>query len=224
MDICGLSVTIPHKESVIKMINALDDNVAGIRAANTLVFKHPNIYGFNTDCSAAVESISKTIDGLEELTLEGARVLILGAGGVARAIAFGLKRAKAKVTICARDFRKADDLATALDCESIDWPTRGNFQCHVLVNCTPVGMYPEMDVTPFEEEWLDKECIVFDTVYNPEQTLLIKHARKAGCTTITGIDMFVRQAAKQFKLFTGKAPDVKLIRYEVKRAISAAKY
>ena len=224
MDIRGLSVTIPHKENVIKMINALDDNVAGIRAANTLVFKHPNIYGYNTDCSAAVESISRTFDEMDDRTLEGSRVLILGAGGVARAIAFGLKRAKAKVTICARDFRKGDDLATTLDCESIDWPTRGNFECDVLVNCTPVGMYPEMDVSPFEEEWLEKTCIVFDTVYNPEQTLFIKQARIAGCTTITGVDMFVRQAAKQFKLFTGKAPDVKLIRYEVKRAISAAKY
>ncbi|QEG24284.1 shikimate dehydrogenase [Mariniblastus fucicola] len=225
MDICGLSVTIPHKESVIKLINALDDNVAGIRAANTLVFKNPNVYGYNTDCSAAVESVSKTIEERQEGgTLEGARVLILGSGGVARAIAFGLKRAKANVTICARDFRKADALATALDCEPVDWPSRANFECDVLINCTPVGMYPEMDVTPFDAEWFDKKAMVFDTVYNPEQTLFIKQARQAGCTTITGVDMFVRQAAKQFKLFTGENPDLKLIRYEVKRAISAAKY
>jgi len=93
-----------------------------------------------------------------------------------------------------------------------------------MINCTPVGMYPDMDVTPFEPEWFDPNCVVFDTIYNPEQTLFIKQAREAGCTTITGIDMFVRQAARQFKLFTGTNPDVKLIRYEVKRAISAAKY
>ena len=227
LDIRGLSVTIPHKENVIKHINALDDNVAGIRAANTLVFKTPNVYGYNTDCSAAVESIANTLkdrkkDAVHDL--KGARVLILGSGGVARAIAFGLKRAKAKVTICARDYRKADALATALDCEPVDWPSRSNFECDVLVNCTPVGMYPDMDVTPFEAEWFDKKCVVFDTVYNPEQTLFIKQARAAECTTITGVDMFVRQAAKQFKLFTGEDPDVKLIRYEVKRAISAAKY
>jgi 3-dehydroquinate dehydratase/shikimate dehydrogenase len=189
-----------------------------------LVFKFPNVYGYNTDCSAAVESVSKTLEGHKDVELEGARVLILGSGGVARAIAFGLKRAKAKVTICARDYRKADALATALDCEPIDWPSRANFEADVLINCTPVGMYPDMDVTPFDEEWFDKKCLVFDTVYNPEQTLFIKQARKAGCTTITGVDMFVRQAAKQFKLFTGEKPDVKLIRYEVKRAISAAKY
>ena len=225
LDIKGLSVTIPHKESVIKMVNALDDNVAGIRAANTLVFKSPNVFGYNTDCSAAVESINQTLKKDEEgIEIENARVLLLGAGGVARAIAFGLKRAKAKVTIAARDFRKADDLAGTLDCEAIDWLVRGQFECDVIVNCTPVGMYPEMDVTPYDEEWFEKRCIIFDTVYNPEQTLFIKQARNAGCTTITGIDMFVRQAAKQFKLFTGEKPDVKLIRYEVKRAISAAKY
>ena len=225
--IVGLSVTIPHKENVIKCVNALDDNVAGIRAANTLVFKHPNVYGYNTDCSAAIDSMKMAFKDRypdEENPMEGKRALLMGAGGVARAIAFGMKRAKAKVTICARDFRKADALATGLDCEAIDWLNRANFECDALINCTPVGMYPEMDSTPFEKEWFDKKCIVFDTVYNPEQTLFIKQARVAECTTITGVDMFVRQAARQFKLFTNTDPDVKLIRYEVKRAISAAKY
>ncbi len=227
LGIAGLSVTIPHKENCIKCINALDDNVAGIRAANTLVFKQPNVYGYNTDCSAAVDSMRKVFLDLfpeENDPLEGKRALLMGAGGVARAIAFGLKRSKANVTICARDFRKADALATSLDCDAIDWANRANFECDVLVNCTPVGMFPEMDHTPFEKEWFDKKCVVFDTVYNPEQTLFIKQAREAECTTITGVDMFVRQAARQFKLFTGTDPDVKLIRYEVKRAISAAKY
>ena len=227
LDICGLSVTIPHKENVIKCINALDDNVAGIRAANTLVFKSPNTYGYNTDCSAAVESISNTFADRfpeEENPLQGRKALVLGSGGVARAIAFGLKRAKASVTISARDFRKADELATALDCEALDWPGRSSFEADVMINCTPVGMYPNMDVTPFDAENFDKKCVIFDTVYNPEQTLFIKQAREAGCTTITGVDMFVRQAAKQFKLFTNTDPDMKLIRYEVKRAISAAKY
>jgi 3-dehydroquinate dehydratase/shikimate dehydrogenase len=85
-------------------------------------------------------------------------------------------------------------------------------------------MHPNMDAAPFEKEWLKRTCLVFDTVYNPEQTLLIKHAREKGCPTVTGIDMFVRQAAKQFELFTGNDPDFELFRYEVKRAISAAKY
>ena len=223
----GLSVTIPHKEKVIKNINVLDDNVAGIRAANTLVFKDVNVFGYNTDCSAAIESLRHVLHTREpdvEDPIEGKKVLILGAGGVARAIAFGLKRTGAEITICSRDFRKADSFATGMDLAAIDWPARGSFECDVLINCTPVGMYPKMDDTPFDESCFDKKCIVFDTVYNPEQTLFIKQARAADCTTITGIDMFVRQAAKQFKLFTDSEPDHETIRYEIKRAISAAKY
>ena len=227
MGIHGLSVTIPHKEKILKCINVLDDNVAGIRAANTVVFRDVNAYGFNTDCTAAVESLQAA---LKEAKIEGdsdlanQQVLILGSGGVARAIAFGLMRADANVTICARDYRKAESLATELDCKSIDWTARANHKCNVLINCTPVGMHPNMDETPFDPEWFDKRVIVFDTVYNPEQTLFIKEARKAGCPTITGIDMFVRQAAKQFRLFTGIDANVETIRYEVKRAISAARY
>ena len=116
------------------------------------------------------------------------------------------------------------NLANDLGCASIDWPTRQNHQCDVLINCTPVGMHPNLDESPFEEEWFDKRTLVFDTIYNPEQTLMIKQARAAECKTITGVDMFVLQAARQFKLFTGIQPDIKLIRYEVKRATSAARY
>jgi len=150
--------------------------------------------------------------------------MLLGAGGVARAIAYGLIKEGAKVVICARDYKKSEALATALDCTSIDWVERGNFECHAMVNCTPVGMHPNMNDSPFDAEWFDKKTVVFDTVYNPEQTLFIKQAREAECPTVTGIDMFVSQAAKQFKLFTGTEPDMETIRFEIKRAISAAKY
>jgi 3-dehydroquinate dehydratase/shikimate dehydrogenase len=227
MGVRGLSVTIPHKERILKCINALDDNVAGIGAANTVVFRDVNSYGFKKDCTAAVESLQaalKEVKTEEESSLADQQVLILGSGGVARAIAFGLMRAGSKVTICGRDHRKSDALATELDCKSIDWTARANHKCNVLINCTPVGMHPNMDETPFDPEWFNKRTIVFDTVYNPEQTLFIKEARTAGCPTITGIDMFVRQAAKQFRLFTGVDANVETIRYEVKRAISAARY
>ncbi len=226
MGVRGLSVTIPHKEKCLKCINVLDDNVAGIRAANTIVFKEINAYGYNTDCTAAIESLKRTIKTKypEEKSLAGRRFLILGAGGVARAIAFGLVRNDAEVFISARDHRKADDLAQALDCKYIDWAARANFETSVIVNCTPVGMFPNMDETPFDGEWLDKHTIIFDTIYNPEQTMLIKDARKAGCTTVTGVDMFVLQAAEQYRLFTGQEPNIKTIRYELKRATSAARY
>ena len=226
LGIQGLSVTIPHKEKCLKSINVLDDNVAGIRAANTIVFRDVNAYGYNTDCSAAMTSLEEKIKEVhpEEDVFENRTFTLLGAGGVARAIAFGLKRRKANIYICARDYRKSEALANALKCDSIDWSKRANFETSVLINCTPVGMFPKMDETPFEEDWFEKSTIVFDTIYNPEQTLFIKLARKANCPTITGVDMFVLQASEQFELFTGKKPNVEKIRYELKRSTSAAKY
>ncbi len=229
LGIKGLSVTIPHKEKVIKHINILDDQVAGIKAANTIVFRDAKLFGYNTDCSAAIESLEHALKDRsailgEELVLKDRKVLILGAGGVARAIAFGLLRAGCDVTLTSRDYRRSDALANALKCKSVDWTGRANHPHQILINCTPVGMHPKMDETPYDPEWFNKKAIIFDTIYNPEQTLFIKHAREAGCLTVTGVDMFVRQAARQFKLFTGHDPNVETMRNEVKRAISAARY
>ena len=219
-------MTIPHKQKILKSLNAIDDNVAGIRAANTVVFRDVNAYGYNTDCNAAIKCLIKKmeLDPEEDKPFKGIRFCIMGAGGVARAISFGVARKGGEISITARDYRKSEELAADLGCDSIDWPNRQNFECDVLINCTPVGMHPNLDESPFEAEWLNKKTLVFDTVYNPEQTLFIKYAREAECDLITGVDMFVLQAAQQFKLFTGKEPNIELIRYEVKRATSAARY
>ena len=131
---------------------------------------------------------------------------------------------KRQVVISARNPKKAEALADWLKCDNVAWEERGDLDPSVLVNCTPVGMHPKMDETPFEAKWLEKKTIVFDTIYNPERTLLIKQAREFGCTVVTGVDMFVRQAAKQVKFFTGKDPVLEDVRYELKRATSAAKY
>ena len=225
LDIAGLSVTIPHKQAVLKHINALDDLAAGIKAANTIVMKGQGTLGYNTDCDAALESLKEALPTKhEERPFAGLRVLILGAGGVARTIGFGLHRLGAKVIVCTRDYRKGDALATELQCKSADWSARPTIECDVLINATPVGMHPNLDETPFEAKWFDRTVVVFDTVYNPEQTLFIKHARAAACETVTGVDMFARQAAKQFKLFTGKDPDLNMVRDVIKKSISAARY
>lgn len=222
--VVGLSITIPHKENAIRCINVLDENVVGIRACNTVVFKGENALGYNTDCDAAMQSLKPQFNfDNPDKPFEGAEVLIMGAGGVARALAFGLKRGGANVYITARDYRKADQLATKLKCRSIDWAKRANHHCDVLINATPVGQTPNLNETPFDEEWFEKHMIVFDVVYNPEQTLFIKLARQAGCRTITGVDMFVQQAAAQFKLFTGREPNFSLARKEIKRATSPAR-
>ena len=219
-------MTIPHKEKILKCINALDDDVVGVRACNTVVFKDINAYGYNTDISAAVNALRDAIDTDQssESPFTDKSVLILGNGGVARAIAFGLKKAGGNIVICGRDSQKADDLADTVGCKSALWDDRSTVEADIIVNCTPVGMQPNMDESVFEKEWFKKETVVFDTIYNPERTLFIKQAREAECQTVTGVDMFVRQAAKQFKLFTGHDADAKLMREEVKRATSAANY
>jgi 3-dehydroquinate dehydratase/shikimate dehydrogenase len=160
----------------------------------------------------------------EKQFFKGYSVLILGAGGAAKAIAYGLKRLGATILICARDYRKGESLASILGCKYVDWPARKNTECNILINATSVGMHPNLNESPFEATWFRRGTYVFDVVYNPEQTLFIKLARHAGCETITGVDMFVRQAAKQFELFTGIHPDDQLIREEITRAISAARY
>ncbi len=225
LQVHGLSVTIPHKEKVLKYANKLHDSVVGIRAANTLVFNGEKVAAYNTDCDAAIESLkSYFADSVDKDPLQGISVLILGAGGAARAIAYGLHAAGANVTITARDYRKGADLARFIGCKTIDWPVRQNFNYEILINCTPVGMHPNLDESPMELSWLDRHSVVFDCIYNPEQTLLVKYARQVGCGVITGVDMFVRQAAKQFKLFTGHDADLNLLRSVIKRATSAARY
>ncbi|MDA1232764.1 MAG: hypothetical protein O2856_18505, partial [Planctomycetota bacterium] len=108
------------------------------------------------------------------------------------------------VTVTNRSRDRGRALAAELGCQYVSWENRGAETCEVLINCTSVGMHPKLDESPFEQHWLSDSTLVFDTVYNPEQTLLLKHARERSCPTISGVEMFVRQAAKQFELFTGR--------------------
>ena len=222
--VSGLSITIPHKEKVLRHITVLDESVVGIRACNTVVFQGEDAIGYNTDCDAALHSLKREMNLPDhDNPFEDVRVLILGAGGVARAMGWGLVRGGAKVTIAARDHRKAEKLASSLKCKSIEWVARATHPCDVVINGTPVGMHPEVNESPFEIEWFENHQVVYDAVYNPEQTLFIKQAREAECRTITGVEMFAHQAAAQYRLFTGKDADLELMKKEIKRATSAAK-
>ena len=115
-------------------------------------------------------------------------------------------------------------LAQRLHCKVAAWEQRLTIEADVVVNCTPVGMHPEVDESPFEFQAFKPGAIVFDTVYNPENTLFIKLARERECQVITGVEMFVRQAALQYQLFTGNEAPVGEMRQALKRATSAVKY
>jgi 3-dehydroquinate dehydratase/shikimate dehydrogenase len=226
LGIKGLSVTIPHKEAVLKHLTRLDDSMTGIAAANTLLFEDGKIVGFNTDYQAALDSLEMALTEHhgQKTSLEGQTALVLGAGGAAKAIAYGLKRMGANVAVAGRTAQRAAQLADALQCKTIDWANRYSIQPDVLVNCTPVGMHPNVDATPYDKHHLRPSMVVFDTVYNPENTLLLKDARSQSCTVVTGVEMFVRQACLQFKQFTGQEAPGDLMRDVLKRAIGPAKY
>lgn len=227
LGIRGLSVTIPHKEAVIAKCNKVESVVRGIGAVNTMIFDDDGtVRGYNTDHRAAMDSLFRVmgLDAEAESPMRGLKSLVLGAGGVSKAVAYGLANKGATVAIASRTKSRASDLAKAVGGKAIEWDLRHHFNPDVLINGTPVGMHPKMDATPWDEKHLRSGTVVFDTVYNPEQTLLIKQARQAGCRVITGVDMFIRQAALQFQLFTGAEAPADLMRETLKRTIGPAKY
>ncbi len=218
----GLSVTIPHKEAALEFCTKAESSATGIGAVNTLVFDEDDCLGYNTDYRAAMDCIERMYNFRknQERPMQGMTALVLGAGGVARAIAWGLRQRHAEVLISSRSYDRAQLLAAELGCRAVEWELRYEPKIHLLVNGTPVGMHPDVDNTPFDASKLHEYLAVFDTVYNPENTLLVKNAKRAQCRCITGVDMFVRQAAYQYKLFTGKDAPTDLMRKAIKQATS----
>ena len=222
----GLSVTIPHKEAVVRRIKTADQATEGIGAANTLIVGADGFAGHNTDQPAAIDSLRHAVTAHEGDAgrLGSMSALVLGAGGAAMAIAHGLMQFGVDVHVAGRSVERTKQIADRLKCRIVDWIARHSVNPDILINCTPVGMHPNVDATPYDRHHLRSSMIVFDTVYNPENTLLVKEARGQGCTVVTGVEMFVRQAQMQFQLFTGQATSADEMRETLKRAIGPAKY
>ncbi len=219
----GYSVTIPHKEAAAAAAVRQGPNVETIQAANTLVREDDGWAAYNTDVMAAVASLKANLPPTPDGTpssLHTRSVLILGAGGVARAIAHGLQNQVGTLAVTNRTPERAFKLAEEVDCRAVDWNARHSVLCDLLINCTSVGMHPNVDETPVHHSFLKPGLMVFETIYTPETTLLVREARSRGCHVLTGVDMFVRQAAFQFEMFTGREPPLELMRALVKRALS----
>jgi 3-dehydroquinate dehydratase/shikimate dehydrogenase len=219
----GFSVTIPHKQNALNYIRSkqgfVEPLAEKIGAVNTLVIKEDGrTAGYNTDYAAALDSITSALKvnkaGLKKLT-----VAVIGAGGVARAIVAGLSDACAKTKIYNRTIQKAERLAAEFGCEFAGLDDLKNLDAELVINCTSIGMHPNVDATPLPQEYLKKGMAVFDTVYNPAETLLLKQAKKKRLKRIDGLSMFINQAMAQFKLFTGKNATPKLMR----KAVTALK-
>jgi 3-dehydroquinate dehydratase/shikimate dehydrogenase len=193
----GLSVTIPHKLAIIPHLDLVDATAKAIGAVNTVVVEGDELRGYNTDVAGARKPLDELMD------VRGARVAVLGAGGAARAICYGLNQRGADVTIYSRDVHKAQPLADEFKAQAA---SLGSFkgEADVVINCTPVGMRGHSeDQSPVKAETLSGVKLVYDLVYNPEETVLLRDAREAGGRTLGGLAMLVGQAAEQFRLWTG---------------------
>ncbi|MBW3541885.1 MAG: shikimate dehydrogenase [Planctomycetes bacterium] len=219
----GYSVTIPHKQTVLELVADVDADARQIGAANTLYRDEAGLWrATNTDYQAALEAVRESLKsgGDPDARIRGMKVLVLGSGGAARAIALAMLREGALVTIAGRSHDRTKALAEEIGCQSTQWENRGAGFVDILINATPIGMHPEVDATPFAANWLREGMLVFDAVYNPENTLLLKQARERDCRTVSGLEMFVRQAALQFERFTGRGAPLELMRDVLRQGIS----
>jgi shikimate dehydrogenase len=213
LNLKGVSVTIPHKVEVMDYLDDIEEVAQRIGAVNTILNQEGRLLGYNTDCSGAIKALE------EKIELRGKKVMLLGAGGAARAIAFGLKGKGADLTILNRTVKKAEVLASELNCQYGGLELVKSFKPDILINTTSLGMYPEVDDIPVRKEFL-KDMLVFDIVYNPLKTCLIREAEQNGCGSILGVEMFINQAALQFELWTGKKAPIDLMREVVVEELS----
>lgn len=224
----GYSVTIPHKEAAARISSWQHPDVTRTRAANTLVWSKEGWKAYNTDIAAAVESLRAACEKPPEegdvVPLEKRTVLMLGAGGVARAIAYGLAEEGCQLILANRTSDRATRLAAEVGCRTVDWEARHSVVCDTIVNCTSVGMYPNVDECPVHNSVFKPGMLVFDTIYTPSTTMFLREAEERGCQVLSGVDMFARQAGLQFKLFTGQDPPIDTMVELLRRALSPINY
>ena len=224
----GFSVTIPHKQNALNFVHAnlgfVEPLAEKIGAVNTLIISRGGqLSAYNTDYSAALDAITSTL-GISRADLKDMTIAVIGAGGVARAIVAGLSDIGAKIKIYNRTLTRAEKLADEFNCDFAPLDDLKNVDAKLLINCTSIGMYPDVDATPVPQEYLKKDMAVFDTVYNPAKTLLLKEAKKKRAKTIDGISMFVNQGLDQFKLFTNIDGNAELMRKTICEKLNSKKH
>lgn len=225
LDIRGLNVTMPHKNEVIKHLDKVDPAAKSISAVNTILNDQGTLMGYNTDGVGALKALKKT-----GLNLEGKTLLLLGAGGAGKAIAFQTAQEVEELIILNRTPRKAQDLARSLtrkfgkkiqgrSLSAVN--TKNSLQtADILINATPVGMHPNDDQSPIDPGWLTSDLYVMDIIYNPIETKLVKDAKSAGAQVITGLEMLLYQGAASFEIWTGHPAPVEVMRKAILKQIS----
>jgi shikimate dehydrogenase len=217
LGIHGLNVTMPHKSTIINHLDTVDSAVQFLGSANTILNKDGTLSGFNTDGVGALNTLREN-----GINLSDKKVLLLGAGGAAKAIAFSFAQEAGSICILNRAPEKAAVLADALNCvfgtkvmggALSSSAVQDNVQdADILVNATSVGMHPQVDQSLVAPQWLKSDLAVMDIVYNPVETKLAKDAKAAGAKVISGVEMLIYQGAASFKIWTGKSAPIEVMR------------
>jgi shikimate dehydrogenase len=209
----GFSVTLPHKQTLLKHLKECDPLAADIGAVNTVVVRRDgSLYGCNTDYVGVLRALER------KLRIKGSRVLIFGAGGSARAAAFALTRAGAVVGICARREKAAKQLARAMGGEVVPRRALRTEFFDAILNSTPVGMHPHDGISPLAPGELNCR-MVMDLIYRPQKTQLLKIAAKKGISTVSGVEMFLAQGIAQWEIWLERRAPEALMRRAVLRAL-----
>lgn len=210
LGIRGTSVTVPHKRAVIPFLNEVEKTAKRIGAVNTIVNKNGILKGYNTDSDGAIKALE------EKTTLKNKKVILVGAGGGARSIVYGLGQKGADVLVLNRTIENAKELAEKADASFGDLSKLSDIaKADILIHATPTGMHPNDNDTLIPKKYLRKELVVFDIVYNPKETRLIKDAKELGCQIIYGYKMLLYQAVCQFQLFTEEKAPVAIMEKEL---------
>ncbi len=217
LDIVGFNVTMPHKNAVIPFLEEVDEAARFLESVNTIFNDHGRLRGFSTDGAGAHRALED--NGTD---LNGKKLVLLGGGGAARAIAYTLAREVGELTLLNRSSQKTAALAEAINKKFGLKVTAGDLSAQaieaslkdadILINATSVGMHPNPDQTLVNKKWLKPSLTVMDIVYNPEETKLAKDAKAAGAHVISGVEMLIYQGAASFEIWTGKAAPVAVMR------------
>lgn len=214
LGIKGLSVTLPFKSRVIPLLDDVDNQAKTIGAVNTIVNDNGRLKGYNTDTIGILKSLEE-----EVIDLSNRKCLLIGAGGAARAIGFTLKERGIELTIANRSIGSGEKLAESLGSPFVPLKDIEKIKADLIVQATPVGMYPHTDQCLIPETLLKEGPVVMDIIYNPIETKVLKLARDYGCKRVSGLSMFIHQGGEQLRLWTGFEPPLKEMTSSVKEAL-----
>lgn len=212
----GMSVTIPHKVKIMDYLDVVEESAKKVGAVNCVVNEGGKLVGYNTDVYGALSAVS------DKIGLNGKTVMLVGAGGAGRAIAVAFKDIGCELLIADRSAEKASELAGLVGAKAVEVGEISSQKYDVLANATPVGMSPNTEEMPVGEDALNCEA-VFDAIYTPQETMLLKKAKEKGCETIGGLEMLLKQGAKAFELWTGQNAPEDAMAYALKKGLEALK-